>query len=74
MGKRRINLTCDADLLARAKDSDLNLSETFEKSLRKELAAREAAKWQKENQAAIDAYNERIRKTGTLAERLRGWR
>ena len=73
MGKQRVNLTCDATLLADARAKGLNLSETLERSLKAELAALEAARWRAANDEAIRAYNERINKEGTFGEQTSGW-
>ncbi len=64
--KRAANLSIDADLLASAKEAGINLSATLEDRLRELLREREREKWKAENRAAIEEYNERIRREGVI--------
>lgn len=65
--KRAANLSIDAELLAAAKEAGINLSATLEGRLRELLREREAEKWKEENRAAIEEYNERIRRYGVFS-------
>lgn len=69
-GKQRLNLTVRGDLLQRAKDIGLNLSQVMEQGLTQQLRQTEAAHWQQENAVAIAAYNARVERDGPLCADL----
>jgi antitoxin CcdA len=71
--KRRLNLSVDAKLLVRAKDSGLNLSRLFEESLATKLRQAEAQRWAKDNREAIAAYSARIEHDGLWHKGLTPW-
>ena len=62
--KRAANLSIDADLLEQARALDINLSATFEASLREAVRKRKAAEWLEENRAALQSSNEWVEKNG----------
>ena len=62
--KRAANLSIDADLLEQALSLDINLSATFEASLREAVRQRKAAEWLEENRAALQSSNEWVEKNG----------
>ena len=68
--KQRLNLTVRSDLLQRAKDIGLNLSQVMEQGLTQQLRQTEAARWQQENAVAIAAYNARVERDGPLCADL----
>jgi antitoxin CcdA len=69
MNKRATNLTIDRALLDEARSLGINLSATFETSLREAVRARKAAKWLEENRAALQSSNDWVEKHGLpLAE------
>ncbi len=68
--KQRLNLTVRGDLLQRAKDMGLNLSQVMEQGLTQQLRQTEAARWQQENAAALAAYNARVERDGPLCADL----
>lgn len=57
MNKRAANLTVDSALLDEARGLGINLSATFEASLREAVRAGKAARWLEDNRAALDGYN-----------------
>ena len=69
--KKATNLSINIDLLRQAKAYGINLSATLEKSLEALIREEKEKRWLEENREAIDAYNERIRKHGTIGQRLR---
>ena len=71
--KKRLNLTVNAALLERAKQSGLNLSQLFEASLSAQLRKTEAERWYAENREAIDAYNERVERDGLWNKGITPW-
>lgn len=60
--KRPINLTIRGDLLEAAREEGVNLSATLERALEEELAALRRRRWRQDNTAAIEAYNEQVRR------------
>ncbi len=68
--KKATNLSVNSDLLAQAKSYGINLSASFEKSLEELVRKEKEKRWLEENREAIEAYNERIRKHGTLGQRM----
>ncbi len=71
MTKRATNLTIDPALLDEARSLNINLSATFEASLRDAVRARKAAKWLEENRAAIQSSNEWVEQHGLPLEKYR---
>jgi antitoxin CcdA len=71
MTKRATNLTIDPLLLDEARALNINLSATFEASLRDAVRKQKAAKWLEENRAAIQSSNEWVEKHGLPLERYR---
>ncbi len=71
MNKRAINLTIDPVLLDEARSLNINLSATFEASLREAVRKEKAAQWLEENRAALDGYNDWIEKNGLPLEKYR---
>jgi len=66
--KRAVNLFVDAELLDEARRMRINVSETLERRLRTIVRAEREKRWLEENQAAIDAYNQRVATQGLLAD------
>lgn len=64
--KRPVSLTVRTDLIKEARALRLNTSRAAEAGI--EAAVRKAKEdaWRSESKAAIEAYNERIARTGTL--------
>jgi antitoxin CcdA len=71
MNKRATNLTVDPELLDEARALNINLSATFEASLRDAVRKQKAAAWLAENRTAIDGYNAWVEKNGLPLEQYR---
>ena len=71
MAKKAVNLSIDADLLARARELDVNLSATLEQVLRDKTRQVEARRWVDENREAIEAFDRRIERDGVWSDGLR---
>ncbi len=71
--KRKVatNLTARADLVRRAKELGLNLSDVLERSLEHAIRERERELWLVENRDAIDAYNRFVSEHGVFGDRWR---
>lgn len=65
-GKRRLNLSVSAELIERAREQGLNLSNVLEESLTERLRKAEAERWLAENAEAIAYHNARIARDGPL--------
>lgn len=63
-GKRRLNLSVSAELIERAREQGLNLSNVLEESLTERLRKADAERWATENAAAIAHYNARVERDG----------
>lgn len=64
----------DAELLAEAQSLNINPSEVLEQALRNAISQAKAELWRKENEAAIEYYNQQVAEQGTFAERLKSQR
>lgn len=71
--KRPANVTVNADLLRRARELDVNLSQTLENALVDQVAVRVRERWLAENRAAIEAYNREIDQHGCFSDSLRSF-
>jgi antitoxin CcdA len=71
MNKRATNLTIDPVLLDEARALKINLSATFEASLRDAVRKVKAAKWLEENRAAIQSSNDWVEQHGLPLEKYR---
>ena len=70
--KKATNLSINSDLLRQAKEYGINLSATLEASLEALIRKEKEKRWLEENREAIEAYNEQVRKHGTIGQRVRG--
>lgn len=71
--KRPTNLSLNAKVLDAARDLGLNLSQTVDELLAAEVRRRYWERWNEENRAAIDAYNDRIAREGLPLARHRSF-
>ncbi|MBT0588108.1 type II toxin-antitoxin system CcdA family antitoxin [Alteromonas oceanisediminis] len=69
--KKATNLSLNSDLLNKARGLKINLSATLEQALNDKLKTEAAAKWKKDNAAAIEAYNEFVAESGLLSDEYR---
>ena len=71
--KRATNVTVNADLLRRARELDVNLSQTLESALVVAVSDRARQRWLVENRDAIAAYNRDVERNGCFADSLRSF-
>ena len=71
--KKAANLSINSDLLQKAKNLHINLSQALEQRLIEMLLEEKRRQWMAENQEAIDDYNRRIEAEGTFSDGLRGF-
>lgn len=69
--KRPTNVSINEDLLAKARDLGVNLSQTLEEGLKLRLAEERRKRWLEENREAIDEYNKHFEKHGLWSDGLR---
>jgi antitoxin CcdA len=62
--KKATNLSLNARVLEMARELGMNISQTVDGLLAKEVERRYWAQWNERNKDAIDAYNARIAKYG----------
>ena len=71
--KKAANLSVNGDLLARAREHNINLSSTLERALAAALRQKKRERWLAENKDAIGAYNEHVEKHGAFGDVLRSF-
>ncbi len=69
--KRAINLSLNAEVLETAKAMGMNISQTVDELLTREVVQRSLQQWNDDNREAIAAYNARIEREGTFSQRIR---
>ena len=71
--KKNTNLSINSDLLQKAKENNINLSSSLEKTLENELRKKEISKWKDTNKEAINQYNQRIEENGLFGDDFRSF-
>jgi antitoxin CcdA len=71
--KKATNLSINSDLLKKAKELKINISNTLEKTLIEIIKKQEIKNWEKENKISIDCYNDRISNNGSFGDEMRGF-
>lgn len=71
--KKATNVSVNSDLLTKARALRINLSATLEAALAEHVAASERERWQRENAAAITAYNRLVDERGSLGDALKSF-
>lgn len=69
--KRPTNLSCNSDLLQKAKALGINVSAVLEQALEKRVKERLAEEWRTANREAVEHYNARVEESGVFSD---GWR
>ena len=69
--KRPTNVSVNEDLLAKARDLGVNLSQTLEEGLKVRLAEERRKRWLEDNKAAFAACNDHFEKYGLWSDGLR---
>jgi len=71
--KRAVNVSISADLLAAAREHDVNLSAALEAAVEARLRELRRRDWLDENRAAIAAYNRDVEEHGVFGDGVRGF-
>lgn len=69
--KRPTNVSVNEDLLAKARDLGVNLSQMLEEGLKVRLAEERRKRWLEDNKAAFAACNEHFEKYGLWSDGFR---
>lgn len=69
--KKATNVSLSADLVEEAKRLGLNVSEACQSGLAAEVKKAREAAWKEENRAAIESWNDYIRKNGMPYDQYR---
>jgi antitoxin CcdA len=71
--KKPTNLSVNSNLLAKARDLDINLSATLEKALESEVRQSTREKWLNDNKQALGNCNSLAQEHGLFADKHRGF-
>ena len=69
--KRPTNVSINEDLLAKARDLGVNLSQTLEDSLKARVVEERRKRWLEDNKAAFAACNDHFEKYGLWSDGFR---
>ncbi len=69
--KRSANLSINSDLLRKAREEKINLSQTLEKSLAETIRDKKCREWQEESREAVEEYNLFVEKHGCFGDAVR---
>ena len=73
MGRVKVNLTLNADVVETARALGLNMSRLAEAAIVEAAKVERNLRWRHENSAAITAYAEEIEKEGLALSRFRSF-
>ncbi|OHD98763.1 MAG: acetoacetyl-CoA synthase [Sulfurimonas sp. RIFCSPLOWO2_12_FULL_36_74] len=71
--KKATNLSINSDLLKKAKELHINISNSLEKTLIELIKEKEMKNWESQNKTSINSYNERVSKHGTFSDEIRSF-
>jgi len=71
--KRSLNVSVDEEIVREAKAMGLNLSQTLEDELRKQVREEKIRRFQEEHKEAIESYNRFIAENGIWSKKYRKW-
>jgi antitoxin CcdA len=69
--KRATNVSVNADLLSKARECGVNLSQALEDALKLRLVEERRRRWLEDNREAIEEYNRHFEKYGLWSDGLR---
>jgi antitoxin CcdA len=71
--KKATNVSINSELLEKAKQNNINLSATLEKSLEAILLEKEKMRWEEENKISLEIYNQNVQRLGTFSDTVRSF-
>jgi antitoxin CcdA len=69
--KKSANLSINSDLLQKAREEKINLSQTLEKSLAESLRDKKRSQWLEKSREAVEEYNLFVAKHGCFGDAVR---
>lgn len=69
--RKATNLSVNSDLLAQARELNINLSRVFEDRLAEVVREARRERWVKENRVAIEDFNVRVAERGSFGDSAR---
>lgn len=66
--KKATSLTINSDLLKKAKELNINISNCLEQSLEQKVKDIKAKQWEDENKEFIEQYNKNVEKNGLFSD------
>jgi antitoxin CcdA len=66
-GRHAVNVSVRQELLAAARELQINLSALLDGAITKELLRRKGVQWRQENAVSIAAYNDHVMTYGTFS-------
>ena len=71
--KKATNLSINSDLLKKAKELKINISNSLEKTLIELIKEKEIKNWEVKNKTSINSYNKRVAQKGTFSDDVRSF-
>ena len=71
--KKTASLSINSDLLAKAREMNINLSATLENELARQLKIKQREQWLEENDKAIQTYNDFVENEGVFSDGIRNF-
>lgn len=71
--KKATNLSINSNLLAKARELDINLSATLEKALESSVRQSVKERWLEENKQSLENCNSLVEEHGLFADKHRGF-
>jgi len=71
--KKATNLSINSDLLKKAKELKINISNSLEKTLIELVKEKEIKNWEAKNKTSINSYNKRVAQKGTFSDDVRSF-
>ncbi|MDD3475322.1 MAG: type II toxin-antitoxin system CcdA family antitoxin [Sulfurimonas sp.] len=71
--KKATNLSINSDLLKKAKELQINISNSLEKTLIELIKEQEMKSWEDKNKTSINSYNKRVAKNGLFGDDMRSF-
>ncbi len=71
--KKATNLSINSDLLKKAKELKINISNSLEKTLIELVKEKEIKNWEAKNKTSINSYNKRVAQKGTFSDDIRSF-
>ncbi len=71
--KKPATLSINSDLLAKAREMNINFSATLENELARQIKIKQREQWLEENAKAIQTYNDFVENKGVFSDGIRNF-